>query len=185
MPKIKLSPWQIAIEFLSVVFAVLLALGLNSYKANNDLESEAELLSSKIIKELKRNKLELDTVLIRNKDFKTYVDSLQAVDTLPQSLELSFASELLTKSAWDFTKASRSFSYLDEDFLEEAAALYERQDYYMHISNQMFQNLAEMLMTDPPMERTLIMSNYFLLNLNASGDNLAESYQEFLSKHVD
>ena len=185
MPKIKISLWQIAIEFLSVVFAVLLALGLNSYKSNSDLEDEADLLSRKIIKELKKNQLELDTVLTRNKEFKAYVDSLRAVDTLPESLELSFASRLLTKSAWDFTKASRSFSYLDEDLLEEAAALYERQDYYMHISNQMFQNLAEMLMTDPAMERTLIMSNYFLLNLNSAGDNLADSYKDFLDQYGD
>ncbi|MEM8895757.1 MAG: hypothetical protein AAGC88_14335, partial [Bacteroidota bacterium] len=67
MPKIKISLWQIAIEFLSVVFAVLLALGLNSYKSNSDLEDEADLLSRKIIKELKKNQLELDTVLVRNK----------------------------------------------------------------------------------------------------------------------
>ena len=181
--KKSISFWQVLIEFISVVFAVLLALGLNSYKQNKDLQDEARLLSNKIIRECERNMLELDTALRQNMEFKLYVDSLRAAEEMPNSFDISISSELMTRSAWDFTKASRSFSYLDESFLEEAAALYERQDYYMHISNQLFQSLGNMIMSDPEPENSLSVANYLIMNLNASAQNLQTNYQQFLKKY--
>ncbi len=183
MSKKILSPWQIIIEFISVVFAVLLALGLNSYKQSSDLEDEAELLKTKILRECQQNMLELDTVLRDNLEFKAYIDSLRDAEDTPETFNISIASELLTRSAWEFTTSSRSFSYLDEDFLEEAALVYERQDYYMLISNQMFQNMGEMIMSDPEPRATLSISNYYLLNLNASAENLLDNYRDFLEQY--
>ena len=52
---------QIAFEFLSVVFAVLLALGLNSYKQNLDLKNEAKFLSQNILNECRSNLSKLDS----------------------------------------------------------------------------------------------------------------------------
>ncbi|MEO9871210.1 hypothetical protein [Ekhidna sp.] len=176
---------QIAFEFLSVVFAVLLALGLNSFKQNMDLESEGEFLQEKIIKETKRNLLELDSVLITNKAFFIQLDSLRKTDKLiSDQLNISIASELLTRSAWDFTKASRSFSYIDEEFLSEAAFLYESQDYYMTISNQMFEKLGDMLLTDPDMEKVIKLTHYYISNLNVTAENLIKTYQEFLDRYT-
>lgn len=174
---------QIIFEFLSIVFAVLLALGLNTYKQNADLEGEAELLTEKIMLECTRNKLELDTVYQQNKEFKIILDSLRQLDKIEGNFNISIASELLTKSSWDFTKASRSFSYIDEGFLNDAAELYERQDYYMLISNQMFQNLGDLLISNPEPERTVSVSNYYLLNLNASAEELTRTYTEFLNRY--
>ena len=177
------AAWQIVFEFLSIVFAVLLALGLNSFKQNIDLENEAQFLTRKIVLECQRNRNELDTVLIHNNEFKAELDSLLALENIEGNFSLSIASELLTKSAWDFTKASRSFSYLDEEFLNDAAVLYEMQDYYMLISNQMFQNLGEMLISDPEPRKTVSISNYYMLNMNATAEDLFNTYEEFLKKY--
>lgn len=179
----KRAVWQIIFEFLSIVFAVLLALGLNAFKQNADLQNEAEFLTQKIILECNRNQMELDTVFTQNKEFKVYLDSLQSLDKIQGNFQISIASELLTKSAWDFTKASRSFSYLDENFLNDAAELYEKQDYYMLISNQMFQNMGELLISNPAPEETVKISNYYLLNLNTTADDLFKTYKNFLKKY--
>ncbi len=175
--------WQILFEFLSIVFAVLLALGLNSAKQNLDFKNEAQFLTQKIIEECKRNKLELDSVYHQNNEYKIYLDSLQSLDKIEGNFTISIASELLTKSAWDFTKVSRSFSYLDENFLNDVAELYEKQDYYMLISNQMFQNMGEMLISDPKPEKTVNISAYYLLNLNVTAEDLQQTYTQFLNKY--
>ena len=174
---------QIAFEFLSIVFAVLLALGLNSYKQNKDLEEEADFLREKILIECSKNKLKLDTVFSDNQVYKQELDSMLALDEIGGSFNISISSELLTKSAWDFTQASRSFSFLNEEFLNDAALLYERQNYYMHISNQMFQNLGEMLISDPEPRKTVSICNYYLLNLNSSAEELMKNYEDFLKKY--
>ena len=179
----KKTIWQVIFEFTSILFAVLLALGLNSYKQNIDLKNEAQLLTQKIIRECERNRMELDTVFTQNNAFKIYLDSLGSLNEIKGNFNISIASELLTKSAWDFTKASKSFSYLNENFLNDAAELYEKQDYYMLISNQMFQNMGEMLISDPEPKMTVNISKYYLLNLNATTEDLFDTYNKFLEKY--
>jgi sensor c-di-GMP phosphodiesterase-like protein len=175
---------QIGFEFLSIVFAVLLALGLNSYKQNMDLEDEGRLLRARIITECKRNLSELDSVIVENEEFLTYVDSLKQLDEMKISgFSISIASELLTKSAWTFTQASRSFSYMDEAFLNDASILYEQQDYYMTISNQMFEKLGDMLMLDSDADKMVNLIHYYLSNLNATSRQLKKTYTEFLEEY--
>ena len=174
---------QIAFEFLSIVFAVLLALGLNTFKQSLDLQNEAALLKNKIILECKHNQLELDTVINLNSDFKKYLDSLNQLDEVVEDFNISIASELLTKSAWNFTLASKSFSHLDEDFLNDAATVYEMQEYYMLISNQMFQNFGQMILSDPEVEQSISISDYYLSNLNATASSLKNAYTQFLTKY--
>jgi len=175
---------QIAFEFLSIVFAVLLALGLNTYKQSLDLQSEARLIKSKIIQECKHNSLELDTVITKNLKFKEYLDSLSGVE-LVEDFTISIASELLTKSAWNFTQSSNSFSHLDEDFLNDAASLYELQEYYMMISNQMFQNLGQMILIEPEPIQSISISSYYLTNLNVTAESLSNAYTRFLNRHEE
>ena len=114
---------QLIVEFASIVFAVSLALGMNAYKDAQDLKSEALVLKQKIILECKRNLTELDTVYSDNLKFKKSLDSLAALEKIEGNFNVGISSELLTKTAWDFTKASKSFSYLDEKFLNEAAII--------------------------------------------------------------
>lgn len=78
MAKKQISFWPLFIEFASVVFAVLLALGLNSYKQNQDLREESRLLSKKNLADCQRNLLELDTIYHQNEAYLKYLDSLLA-----------------------------------------------------------------------------------------------------------
>lgn len=182
----KQSIWQVVFEFLSIVFAVMLALGLNSYKQNQDLKEESEVLSNKILRECQKNFVNLDSVLIENKEFMVYLDSMRKLKDV-EAFGLNFSNELLSGSAWRFTQASRSFQLMDQEFLDDATELYELQNYYMEISNQMFQNLGEMqLRVDDLTPETMIStSHYYLTNILGVAEDLNENYKNFLKKHKD
>ena len=180
----KQSIWQILFEFISIVFAVLLALGLNSYKQNQDLKSESEVLTTKILSEVSKNLQKIDTVIAENTDFKIYLDSLQKSKTI-DGFNLEFSSKLLSKSAWQFTQASKSFHFMESEFLDEVTELYEMQSFYVDISDQMFHNFGVMLLNmDNTKPKTMVATaNYYLTNLLSASQDLREVYKELLSKY--
>ena len=175
---------QIAFEFLSIVFAVLLALGLNSYKQNADLKSESQLLESNILDECQANLLKLDSSIYENEIYQAYLDSLLSSDEI-DGFEFNFQNKLLSSIAWNFTTSSKSFQFMNPDFLNDAAELYENQDYYMKISNQMFEHLGDMILQiDNTEARTLTLTgDYYLSNLISASKELRSNYQRFLKKH--
>ncbi len=175
---------QIAFEFLSIVFAVMLALGLNSYKQNLDLENEAKLLTKNIVNECKKNLRKLDSTLLVNQAFKPYIDSLLAAEEV-RGFHFSYSNELLSSIAWNFTKASKSFPHMDPSFLNDAAEVYEHQEYYMKNSNQMFEHLGTIIIQiDNIKPRTLAQTgDYYLSNLIGAATELKLFYEEFLKKY--
>ncbi|MEP5612350.1 MAG: hypothetical protein ABJP45_08870 [Cyclobacteriaceae bacterium] len=183
----KQSLWQVVFEFLSIVFAVLLALGLNSYKQNQDLKAESEVLSNKILSECQKNLSNLDTVLTQNKEFMIYLDSLRELKDEVDGFGLDFSNDLLSSSAWKFTQASHSFQLMDQEFLDDATELYEIQSFYMEISNDMFRNLGEVILrADDLKTRTMISTlHYYLRNIVNVADDLKENYEDFIAKYQD
>ena len=181
----KQSLWQVVFEFLSIVFAVLLALGLNSYKQNKDLQAESQILSNKILSECQKNLASLDTVLSQNKEFMVYLDSLRELKDEVKGFGLDFSNELLSGSAWKFTQASRAFQLMDQEFLDDATELYEVQAFYMDISNDMFRNLGEIILrADNLKTRTMVNTlHYYLQNIVNVADDLKGNYEEFLEKY--
>lgn len=177
---------QIAFEFLSIVFAVLLALGLNSYKQNADLKRESELLKKNILEECQANLLKLDSSIQENEDFQIYLDSLLEAEVI-RTFEFSFHNKLLSSIAWNFTKTSKSFQFMDAAFLSGAAEVYENQAYYMDISNQMFEHIGDMILqVDNTEAKTLTMTgNYYLSNLIKASKELRKNYRNFLKKYSE
>lgn len=184
MAKKRISVRQIATEFFSVVFAVLLALALNSYKQERDLKKETTILSEKIIIECQKNLEKLDSVIIENTAFKFYLDSITETN-VDGGFRLAFSSELLTQSAWEYTQASKSYTYVPKEFLDDAIELYEIQSFYMEISNNMIDNMGQMLLLSDQVETKtmLIASRYYLTNILNASSQLKESYIEFLMNH--
>ena len=92
---------QIGFEFLSVVFAVLLALGLNSYKQELDFENESDLLRERIITEVIANKTRLDSVIIRNEN------------TMNQAHYVLYCSYKVPESSGNKPEICRKYQKLD------------------------------------------------------------------------
>ena len=141
-------------------------------------------MKQKIIEECNSNLTELDSTLRENAEYLRYLDSLRRVEVIT-ALNLNFTSELLTNSAWTYTQTSPAYTYLDNEFLNSTIRVYEMQAFYMTSSKQMVQNMGEIVMnSDNIKTRTIVnTSHYYLTNIQDSGDQLRQQYQELLSSY--
>jgi len=172
---------QIGFEFLSVVFAVLLALGLNSYKQGLDFENESNLLRERIITEVIANKARLDSVIIRNENTMDYLDSLSQLESFG-GFAFEVADDLVLQSAWTFTQASKAFSYMDPEFLTQAAQVYEVQSYYRDANDQSLTYLGDIMLKVSELEEHDLLNacQFYLMNLLEVSHELQDNYRDFL-----
>ncbi len=186
MKKVNISVPQLLIEFLSVVFAVLLALGLNSYKQSRDVRQSANTLRSAIISECKKNLSKIDSVLIKNRDYEAFLDSLVRLDEDKVSgLYFSYSFQLLTNGAWVITQNSSAANTIDQEFLLDAADIYHSQEFFHDFSTQFFQNVGMILSNDDQRkESNLVHSLYYNVNvMNSTASELKKDYVSFLAKY--
>ena len=178
---------QIAFEFLSIVFAVLLALGLNSFKQNMDAKAEAEKIMSSILNEIELNLGRADTTLIKNQDYANYLDSLVQLE--PEdvtSFYFAYEFELLTSSAWVLSQNNKITNNLDESFLMDASSIYQTQDFYQKFSEKMFQSIGEMLsQQDKLNQANMALSMYYNIGvMNSVAEDLMMQQRAFLKKYA-
>lgn len=177
---------QIAFEFLSIVFAVLLALGLNSYKQNSDLKNEATNIKQNVLAEFQNNLNKIESVLANNKEYTSYLDSIVSLpEEQVNSFYFNYEFELLTSSAWDVAQNSSAIGLLDDEFLLEAADLYHSQDFYEQYARNVFQSIGEAMMRrDELKESNLAMSMYYSSGvLENTANTLKLGYEDFLKKY--
>ena len=180
----KISIPQLILEFISVVFAVLLALGLNTYKESKTLEKEAIKLQHSILKECRNNQRKIDSVLIKNQYYYDYLDSL--VNLEPDDVTgfyFEYDYELLTSSAWEIAMNNPAVNELDQDFLTSAADIYQAQAFYLDFSKSVFENIGIFVSRmDELKEANLALSMYYSIGvMNSSAMSLQEDYKEFFT----
>ena len=170
-----------------MVFAVILALGLNSYKQSLDSESEALVLKNSIIKECQENLIKVDSMLIKNQDYADYLDSLVSLE--PDEVNrvmFKYELELLTDAAWVIAQNNVAINKLDQDFLISSAEIYQSQVFFTEFSRSFFQNLGIMATKQdeiPPYSTAL--SLYFNISvINNGANDLKKSYQELITKYA-
>lgn len=177
---------QIAFEFLSIVFAVLLALGLNSYKQNIDLEKEANTLKKSILLECKNNYARIDSTRSMNKDFNNYIDSLVRLDPEDiNNVSFNYGFELLSNSAWNIAQNNSAINSLDQQFLLDAAAVYHTQEFYTEFTSSFYQNMARHIqqMDEIPPFNTALSFYYSLNVMNSASDDLQTQLQKLFDAH--
>lgn len=185
-PMKKKALTQIAFEFVSIVFAVLLALGLSTYKNSIDLENESLNVRQNIIKEFKTNLSKVDSVLIKNVIYTNYLDSM--VRLRPEevnSFYFDYEFELLTHSAWDIAQNNSSTSLIETQFLLDAADIYHMQNFLEGFAGNVFENIGLALMRKNELQDyNMALSVYYNVDLmNNVSRSLKESYTEFLNKY--
>lgn len=177
---------QIVFEFVSIVFAVLLALGLSTYKNSIDLENESMNVRNNIIEEFKTNLSKIDSALYNNRLYTKYLDSL--VSLPPEevnSFYFDYSFELLTHSAWDIAQNNNSTSLIETQFLLDAADIYHMQNFLEDFAGKSFENVGIALMRKNELEDyNMALSVFYNVNLmNNVSNSLKESYTEFLEKY--
>ncbi len=177
---------QIAFEFISIVFAVLLALGLSTYKNSIDMENEAMSVRQNIIKEFQTNLQKIDSVLIKNSVYTSYLDSIvQLQPETVNSFYFDYDFELLTHSAWDIAQNNNSTSLIETQFLLDAADIYHMQNFLEGFAGSVFENIGMALMRKNELQDyNMALSVYYSVNLmNNVSASLKESYTEFLDNY--
>ncbi|REE02140.1 hypothetical protein [Marinoscillum furvescens] len=182
----KISIPNLIIEFVSVVFAVLLALGLNAYKQSLDNEATATALKEAIISECHQNYLKTDSLLTNNSEYSVLLDSLVQLDSedIPY-VPFFYHFELLTHGAWEAAQRSNAVQDLDPQFLLDAADIYHTQQFYTDFAASFFSNVGTFLAHQNSLDQSnMALAMYYYTGvLNNSVDDLRLKYEEFLDKY--
>lgn len=182
----KISIPNLIIEFVSVVFAVLLALGLNSYKQSLDNEAAAEAMKKAIISECHQNYLKTDSLITNNREYSILLDSLVQLNSedIPH-VPFFYHFELLTHGAWEAAQRGNNMQDIDPQFLLDAADIYHTQQFYTDFASSFFGNVGSFLAHQNSLDQAnMALAMYYYTGvLNNSVDDLRLKYEGFLAKY--
>ena len=182
----KKTIWQVVFEFTSILFAVLLALGLNAYKGNVDAKNEAEVLKRSILKECKENRIKIDSMLIKNKSYYNYLDSLVSLDPDDvSSVPFAYDLEFLTNAAWTIAQNNTAINQLDQEFLIALADIYQSQEFFTDFSLSFFKSIGEYATQQDniPPYNTALSLYYSISVMNSNMESLREDYDMIFEEY--
>ena len=134
----------IALEVFSVVFAVLLALGLNNWwKERSNIELGEEALKS-IVAEMDRNMHELDTAVDQ---LQIQLDNLNLErekyeNNTDSTYTLGYSHTVLSNNAWRTANITQAILYIDPDIIMEISDIYSIQELYSDFGNNYFKQYS-------------------------------------------
>jgi hypothetical protein len=170
---------ELILEAAFVVFAVLLALGVDEWRENRTNQKLADRTRDSIIEEIHANYLELnstrssyDSLLIQLEN-----DLINLKNESIIEIEVDFSISLLSSAAWHTAQMTQVANFLDLNWIIEVSRLYEIQELYedrqkslVTLISDMDRNQAE----DPHQLITLILSK--LRTLIRLQDGFMEAY---------
>ena len=136
MIKNKINIKKLVFEFLSVSFAVFIALIANQWRDSYNKGKSAQNSIQSIRVELTENKENIETIL------PNHIESLRQIDSLIQlmpndSIDIDVVDTLKIKlvgsSAWEMSKLTKAVYYIDFDEVNILAKVYTFQGYYESI----------------------------------------------------
>ena len=174
----------VAIEFLSVVFAVLLALGLNHWRENYINNKSAKKLFTNVIEELNTNKIEL-TASIKEfdsliKDLNSDQKALLANGRLNR-INWSYSHPVLRSTAWETLSMTGKIEYLDTDEILGLSDIYSVLNMYDSFGYDYFKNVPEFRKYDREQEIAL---NIIITQITISR-SIASQLLEMCNKYLE
>lgn len=151
---------EILLEAASVVFAVLLALGVNEWRqsrADADLAATARRM---VIEEVRANRAEVTRALDAHRALAASilgtVERLRAAEAEPSGdagIDLSFSLAETSAAAWETARATEATRHLDFEWVSRAARAYNLQDVHAQVQTRFLDAMAsigEMADEGPP-----------------------------------
>jgi hypothetical protein len=178
----------LVIEVFSVVFAVLLALGLNNWwkeKSNERLGREA---LANIVMEMKNNmtdldsavvhlQIQLDSLILQEENYKNGIDS---------SLSFGYSQSLLSTTAWQTANITQAVLHIDPEIIMEIASLYEVQKVYADFGTQYFKQYSSLEFNKKENRLNALRSNINQIKISLSiSRQLREDYDNFFEEYGD
>jgi hypothetical protein len=172
---------ELTLEAAFVVFAVLLALGVDEWRENRTNQKLADRTRDSIIEEIHTNYLEListrslhDSLLIQlNNDL---ID-LKNDSSIP--INVDFSVSLLSTAAWHTAQMTQATHFLDLSWIIEVSRLYELQELYEVRQNSLVALISDMDRNQSEDPHQLIISIISQLRtLTMLQDGLMEAYSK-------
>ncbi len=141
---------KVVFEFLSIVIAVVLAMGLTEWRQDILNHRQAEESYKNVLKEIQSNyrNLRPDSVAMA----KTIRDMTTWLETSPDQRDtvedFSYELKLLSKSAWEVAKMNQSLTFIDNQSVLEVSIVYEFHDLYVITGRDVFLALRELQKAD-------------------------------------
>ena len=142
-------------EFISVSFAVLIALLVNQWREDHNNGKLAEKAIYNIRQELKENKDAMTILIPSHKSVLSQIDSIigrkekniSAVDS-----NISIDVTLISSSAWEMAEITNAIFYLDFNDANKMAEVYNLQSYYESIIKHFILKNAYSYQSDQDLE---------------------------------
>lgn len=143
----------VLVEVVSVVFAVLVALGVDEWRDNRELDQRASAARSAVLAEVRANRSELERT---EGSMEAMVDSLaagiariHAGGAAQASLRINFDLPDFSDAAWRILQGSEAASHLDLDWLIRVSHAYELQESYDGMRQDVVRTMANINSEDP------------------------------------
>jgi hypothetical protein len=179
----KLPVGVLFLEVFSVVFAVLMALALDDWQENRTKLTLAENLTYKVIKEIRLNKSELASIIIKNDRERSELDKLlKEVNRLSGGdLMMGISFPKIKSTAWKSVVLTNSVSYMDIDLVGELSDIYYLQELYIDYATHLIKTHGTVwALSDADWKRQVKQRKSNLSSLIELGAELEKSYQLFL-----
>ncbi len=182
----KFSLTHLLVEVFSVVFAVLLALGVNEWRTSTNNEDLGLQAFDKAVKEVKSNKIKLTGLLLNHNLILGEIDSV--ISKLKRKEEdISFGEimfETPSATAWETAKLTNAVNYIEYNTVEKITGIYSTQKVYSDVADRVFQELVFFVpgKTTEEMISQFIKQKIYLHNFISIEEQLIEEYNKFLEE---
>ncbi|MDW3209747.1 MAG: hypothetical protein R8N23_07765 [Reichenbachiella sp.] len=173
-------------EFISVVFAVLLALGLNHWREANNDEKLAEKALVNIFLEIQANQKEVEAEIPsydeQIAEVKVFKDAFDKGEGMPYSL--GFNMPVLSRSAWNVANSTGAIKDFDLNMLMELSDIYTFQEMYHNNGVNYMLSMHSVDAKKDENAKAIVDSNYGQLKTFKHWSiQLSAIYQEFIKTY--
>jgi len=143
----KVNTRKATFEFLSIVVAVVLAMGLTEWRQDYLNERLAQKSFANIVEEIQENLEELradSSRIAKDMDFMQNWVRNRVQGNESEGFEANFRFSLLSKAAFDVAKVNLSLTHLTNEQNIDIAGVYALQDFYSLKASEVFGLMGEL-----------------------------------------
>jgi hypothetical protein len=136
---------ELAVEAASVVFAVLLALGVDSWQERRQENRRAQHARESILAEIETNREQVSTAIAEGDSLRRSIALVMAriAESDSGTVDLGFELPILSTAAWTTAQTTGALQPLPFDWLLRVAQIYETQAVYARSSTELLDRFGD------------------------------------------
>jgi hypothetical protein len=175
----------LVVEAGMIVFAVIVALGVEEWRTERGLRQFAEQVQLSVHAEIEANLAELEATGPTLDSTRATLESVLAEgDMTLLGSALSFALPEISSAAWRAAQVSEAAPYLDYDWVIEVARAYESHEVYARIGEDLVRAMSHIIGPGPNLERVSAIYGPLVILSDVHGQ-VAARFEAILDGDVD